>query len=961
MNGLEMEEQSDRPRTPVSTLWFEFLLEPSLLDKHFASENPDPPISQLLVQFVDQSIKSQGVEETQAHVRKTHSLKLLALQVAANFNWNLKILKQSLPLYMVHKVLKDFVETVSPTDLNIQPGNDVCALEDYVLIALTIYNRWCIQTIVDSGFPTRLTKPTVGLLPNGANLNVAGVHEMVIKTVRDTLHDSVSFLERCLPLNRNISLPTTRSFVHPTTDECLPKDMIDFTKGVQIQKEEYLCQLCFDLGGYYFHQRELGKAGAMFERVVALLPMLSGDLIYKDIDTSALDGYLAACGRPSITKPSGLAMVQQVEQCASQGYQGIVDLLVEDNAIQTLPALYREALQHVLKGSEHGAVGRQVAMCNLVRRHLTNTSGNCEQLGLLKGGSVEDVKLLAEIIAQTALRCSASNKNKLKLLVRFLCDDKKTCSTILQGAVRKLFTDEELKVLECKPSLQATVSVSTESTVSHQGNVALQLGQIEQRLIQSNCADEIDQLLTTLRKIAPAWNCNSICKKWQIDKSYAFILDGVGNKKTKDFVFMLLVKAQHCAQIKNYESAKSLLETAHNTTKDFSFKLSKALQHEILYIELLRASDRQRISGSHVAIANVTQRIHACLSSAKSDRDIPPRAQIVEKCILHLLNSKDWMAVLNVDSKESYVQLCQLIAKACKDLPDLNESRRPARELWDTLTQIFSAGAAQVKRNISGRPVANIHRDSAKGLSPRSVFLRLVDQIQEPLCLSILLSCIVRLHNLLKDDAAVELSHDYVVLWPSTITNVSSVSIDAVTMTTSHMLRHVLSVDPCQPSWLKTQADSHYANNQYAAALQYYLQAALVVTKFFEVPVPKEIWNEQVYKRMIKCCTNLKCYTQVAILCQFLEPVDYATAFKSLQEKTCYDAMDALYDCIWDVAILEFLVFNHNKLNELDKKQKAIQAMNTPELNTSNPDEILQVAIQKRNRQFLRAMCKQYL
>ncbi len=48
--------------------------------------------------------------------------------------------------------------------------------------------------------------------------------------------------------------------------------MIDMTQGVVIQKEEYLCQLCFDLGGYYFYQRELGKAAAMFERVVALLP-----------------------------------------------------------------------------------------------------------------------------------------------------------------------------------------------------------------------------------------------------------------------------------------------------------------------------------------------------------------------------------------------------------------------------------------------------------------------------------------------------------------------------------------------------------------------------------------------------------------------------------------------------------------------------------------------------------------
>ena len=42
------------------------------------------------------------------------------------------------------------------------------------------------------------------------------------------------------------------------------------------------------------------------------------------------------------------------------------------------------------------------------------------------------------------------------------------------------------------------------------------------------------------------------------------------------------------------------------------------------------------------------------------DRDIPPRAQVIEKCILHLLNSKEWMAVLNVDYKAPYVQVSEL-------------------------------------------------------------------------------------------------------------------------------------------------------------------------------------------------------------------------------------------------------------------------------------------------------------
>jgi len=46
----------------------------------------------------------------------------------------------------------------------------------------------------------------------------------------------------------------------------------------------------------------------------------------------------------------------------------------------------------------------------------------------------------------------------------------------------------------------------------------------------------------------------------------------------------------------------------------------------------------------------------------------------------------------------------------------------------------------------------------------------------------------------------------------------------------------------------------------------------------------------------------------VAVLCQFLDEIDYATAFKALQEKTSHDAMDGCYDCIWDAAILEFLI-----------------------------------------------------
>lgn len=64
----------------------------------------------------------------------------------------------------------------------------------------------------------------------------------------------------------------------------------------------------------------------------------------------------------------------------------------------------------------------------------------------------------------------------------------------------------------------------------------------------------------------------------------------------------------------------------------------------------------------------------------------------------------------------------------------------------------------------------------------------------------------------------------------------------------------------------------------------------------------------QVYTRMIKCCTQLRNYTQAAILCLFFDEPDYAAAFKYLQEKNCQDGSDLYYDCLWDVNIMEFLV-----------------------------------------------------
>ncbi|KTF81664.1 hypothetical protein cypCar_00042118 [Cyprinus carpio] len=137
---------------------------------------------------------------------------------------------------------------------------------------------------------------------------------------------------------------------------------------------------------------------------------------------------------------------------------------------------------------------------------------------------------------------------------------------------------------------------------------------------------------------------------------------------------------------------------------------------------------------------------------------------------------------------------------------------------------------------------------------------------------------------------------------------------------------------------------------------------------------------------MIKCCSLLNCHTQVAVLCQFLREVDYMTAFKALQEQNSHDSMDSFYDYIWDVTILEYLTcilfkedpisdqhesavislelyfckYIHHKRGESDKRQVAIKAIGQTELNSSNPEEVLQLAAQKRKKKFLQALAKLY-
>ncbi|KAB0803160.1 hypothetical protein PPYR_00130 [Photinus pyralis] len=175
------------------------------------------------------------------------------------------------------------------------------------------------------------------------------------------------------------------------------------------------------------------------------------------------------------------------------------------------------------------------------------------------------------------------------------------------------------------------------------------------------------------------------------------------------------------------------------------------------------------------------------------------------------------------------------------------------------------------------------------------------------------------------------------------------------------ILEKALQYYPFNISWIRLMGDINFVNEHYEEALNNYLKSFIVCSDNFTIPIR---YDDLVIRRMIKSCGMLGCYTQVGILCQFLENVDYTLAFHSLglvEQKLSGDALDAYYHCIWNNSILEYLVHIHNKRGEFRQRKRATQVTGLLELNSNNNEEIRHEASNLRKNIFLRALCKLYV
>ncbi|XP_052817702.1 integrator complex subunit 8-like [Mya arenaria] len=1009
------------PATMPAVSWYEFLLNDKLLEEHLDQEKPDPSPVQLIQQFLQEAESNAGGSDTPAsshpgaltppltppisshstlgdpveqndpsrqkpvtpplptgESKKTRALRMLALRVAAHLHWNLNTIMKGLSVQQVHSLLTELLKVtmeMSPdaakfTDLHF----DVLTPE--AIFAAQLYHRWAILTLVKHSFPTKPVKTFMTVQGQQDPVTTMLQTESLISNLREKAGVSVDNLQRCVQCGRTLRMPVLTSIPVPTELNDSPEFTWDI--ATEILPDEYICQLSYDLGTYFFYQESYHQALEMFRECKDLSKHMKKPE-YCHVQEQRLNGYFVACRtlKESSAKLSAKpeSLYRRAESARRNTYRGLVDLLIEDNVKQELSTAYRANLEDELAAKESLTFTFiQVSICNVMRGVMEGKAFVSIIADILEDADIATIKFLVKVLSVAMNGASFVQKTNLVTFLWHVAEAAPSHShfvpMVLQSDIRNHFTGyecDQLRKLEqgTKDNMSFSTTLDDLTTVASSypstRDSSVTMANVEHQLMFMYDADVTRHLVSELvvnQQKTPQY-VMQLNEKWRVPFEMLEIIRKTQPSVDLAYTYILIGKACHCMDVKIFERARNLLSVAEQVAVEYSYTLAKHIRWHLLLVDL-----QQYFLTEHLAentnLQDLVKKVKTCITAVRLAQDIQPSPDILEHCAAFLLNVRDWGYLMNLDNTNSgHIETCRLASCLLNELPSIKNARKPARDLWDTIVMIYSTNA-QHKRTSSGRDSA-MYRDSQLGILPRDFFKLFLQKLREPMVLSVFISLMTKFYNILKDDITVEIYSDYLAIWPSALPNTSGVHVGAVEEHVSALMQHALQKIPSNASWLRTQADLLYANNQYSAAMKFYMEAGIVSSEFFANAVPKSIYDDTVYRKMMKCCNYLQCHTQVAVLCQFLDDVDYSAAFKALQEKHTYDAMDSYYVCIWDISILEYLVHLHSKRGEMDKRQSAMRALTQLDLNSNNPEDIIQRAVQIRKRKFLRALAKQYV
>lgn len=988
------------PISPGTVLWFEFLLNPKLLANHLRNPKPDPSPTDLIVKFLSiapeiKDIENKGNDTEAIEVKKEDvvnkrslknlALKILSLKVAAFLKWDLSYLEAKLPLPMQVTLLHDLMYLTLEKDVDIISLSELAVTTGppHLVFAVILYHRWVLRAIVYSRLAPKQMKVPYVTIPGlqDANYVPPSMIDELVRGLEMQASSSIEFLNRLAKVPVPL-VPNEETFIMLTEDSI--NACQNWEEGYKISENEFRCQLHFDLAQYHFFREDyapvrenISKAANMYEN----LKKLNTKLVYCTVTEEQIKGYSNACELAHLSGTSDLP--RQLQRAIRDQYTGIVSILQADNSRREIPQVYRNMLELDIQGalsSGKFTVARdlllQVQTLNAALRIVLGETCSFDYLNILHQSKEKGVDFLISAFKAMVPKLNAEETQRVRLFMLHIATNYTHEISIwekLKGCpeLRQLFTAEELSLqydeVTTVPNLLLTTS--WELQPDSKKSARLPMGLLEQQLISSYDTKEIKDLIVKvggMKHKRPLWKLNP---KWELPIPLTSVVMSLPRGFVQDYSYILMAKARELTSQKDFSSAIKLLSTVEHESKSnnsvsssVSYKVSKLISWETLLVQITQFL--MEWPNCTIGTDQLTSACKSCLGTLQTGDSVFPRVEIQEQCAICLLNLGQWDYLMSLDKRGSHFELPEAFAAACHDILKFKGTKKVCKDAWEIVLPVFGPSPQQ-KRTSSGAPV---HRDSptlggSTGYSRASLHQLLV-RLRDPVVLSVALSLLARLHNVLRDEPSLELTAEYSGLWPAAVSNSNSYFSRGVGEMLSQLLLQALKYHPNNVSWLKLMADLMFVNSQPKSALRYYLKAAILVSDFFSQPLPRSVFDDLVYRRMIKCCSQMQCHTQAAIMCQFLDEVDYTTAFKSLgdvKSSTCSDSMDSYYNCIWDTTILEYLIHLHSKKGEHHRKQQAIRVIGQLELNANNNKEIQREAANIRKSRFFRSLARQFV
>ncbi|KAK7822760.1 hypothetical protein U0070_022699 [Myodes glareolus] len=665
---------SSRPCTPPQTCWFEFLLEESLLEKHLRKACPDPAPVQLIVQFLEQASKPSVNEQNQVQPppdnKRNRILKLLALKVAAHLKWDLDILEKSLSVPVLNMLLNELlcISKVPPGTRHVDM--DLAALPPTTAMAILLYNRWAIRTIVQSSFPVKQAKP------GPPQLNVMNqmqqekeLTENILKVLKEQAADSILVLEAALKLKKDLYVHTMRTLDLLAMEPGMVNGETESsTAGLKIKTEEMQCQI--------------------------------GSLsLHCTIDEKRLAGYCQACDvlvASSGNNSEQLTPYSQVHICLRSGsYQEVVQIFIEDNLTLTLPVQFRQSvLRELFQKAQQGnealdEICFKVCICNTVRDILEGRAVSVQFNQLFLRPNKEKIEFLLEVCSRSinVEKASDSLKGNMAAFLKNVCLGLEDLQYVFMISSHELFItllkDEERKLLvdqmrKRSPRVNLCIKPVT-SFYDIPASASVNIGQLEHQLILSVDPWRIRQILIELHGMT------SERQFWTVSN-------------------------------KDFPHAKQLFAACLELVTEFSPKLRQVMLNEMLLLDIHTHEAGLGQSGERPP-SDLISRVRGYL-----EMRLP-----AEECVAFMLNWREnEYLTLQVPAfllqSNPYVKLGHLLAATCKELPGPKESRRTAKDLWEVVVQICSV-SNQHKRGSDGRVSLIKQRESTLGIMYRYVSL----------------------------------------------------------------------------------------------------------------------------------------------------------------------------------------------------------------------------------------------